>query len=53
MLIYDADSKFLVRAVLIQTRGLESLNGRDLTKLVIIDVNSMVSGQNYDVLSEK
>ena len=29
----------------------KSLNGRDVTKQAIIDVNSIVSGQNYNILS--
>ena len=31
--------------------GLKSPNGRDVTKRAIIDVNSVVSGRNYDILT--
>ena len=34
----------------LQDVWLESPNGRDVTKRAIIDVNSIVSGQNYDIL---
>ena len=30
---------------------LKSGNGRDVTKRTIIDVNSIVSGRNYDILT--
>ena len=34
-----------------QLEGLKSGNGRDVTKRAIMSVNSIVSGQNYDILT--
>ena len=37
--------------MIVLTYGLKSENGHDVTKRAIIDVNSIVSGRNYDILT--
>ena len=49
-----APSQFQVRCKYYPSSSqvkLKSPNGRDVTKRVIIDANSIVSGRNYDILT--
>ena len=42
---------YAVNSTALRTMRLKTPNGRDVTKRAIIDVNSIVAGRNYDILT--